>query len=64
MISTPIGPTFVSMRSCPSSRDARTVYCVLPSMTIVANASMTPTFGYTPNATIITAPPSSVLAPK
>ena len=42
------GPTEVSMRSLPSSREARTVYCLSP-WEIVAKASVTPRFGYWPS---------------
>ncbi len=57
--STPSGPTVVSMRSLPSSRDARTVCCSWPIETVM-NASVTPRFGYWPSPMITNS--SSLLA--
>ena len=45
--STDNGPTEVSMRSTPNSRDARTVCCSVPTDTVM-NASVTPRLGYWP----------------
>ena len=49
--STDSGPTEVSRRSTPSSRDARTVCCSVPIDTVM-NASVTPRFGYWPRPVI------------
>ena len=49
--STDSGPTDVSMRSTPSSRDARTVCCSVPIDTVM-NASVTPRLGYWPSPVI------------
>ena len=48
--STRNGPTEVSPRSVPSSREARTTRCT-PRWTTAANASVTPRFGYCPTPT-------------
>ncbi len=47
-ISTRSGPTDVSKRLLPSSRDARTTWCWSPTDTDT-NASVTPRFGYCPS---------------
>ena len=57
--STDNGPTLVSSRSCPSSRDERTVCCSVPIDTVM-NASVTPKFGYWPNPVMTNS--SSLLA--
>ena len=41
------GPIVVSIRSLPSAREARTVYCLVP-WEMVTKASVTPRFGYWP----------------